>query len=157
MPRLTHGIMKNLTQVYEALRGDCGFATQKADTITAPAAIFKSWTLKGGRGGRETAPVEGSQRDLLCYRELIVDVGNARYLRSLVGDLLFLRTIFHAAAQCNSTVARNNGYVLSGCGQGTVRSESLSNVLCDLSVGFICRLIGCSRSIRRCLVSRGRA
>src|SRR4029077_11168905 len=109
MPRLTHGIMKNLTQVYEALRGDCGFATQKADTITAPAAIFKSWTLKGGRGGGETAPVEWSLRDLLCYRELIVDVGNARYLRSLVGDLLFLRTIFHAAARGNGPVFPNNG------------------------------------------------
>jgi hypothetical protein len=30
MPRLTHGIMKNLTQVYKALRADCGFATQKS-------------------------------------------------------------------------------------------------------------------------------
>src|ERR1700756_5759373 len=109
--------MKNLTQVYE-----------------------------GGRGGREGAPVEGSLRDLLCYRELIVDVGNARYLHSLVGDFLFLRAIFHVTAQCNSTVACNHGYVLSGCGQGTVRSESLSNVLCDLSVGLICRLIGCCRA-----------
>src|ERR1700740_1730176 len=108
--RLTHGIMKNLTQVYKALRADCGFAQPKSYCINAPAAIFKCvGPLKGGRGGREAAPVEGSLRDLLCYRELIVDVGNARYLHSLVGDFLFLRAIFHVTAQCNSTVACNHG------------------------------------------------
>src|SRR4029077_6037606 len=79
--------------------------SKKADTINVAAAIFKCLELKGGGGGRGGAPVEGSLRDLLCYRELIVDVGNARYLHSRVGDFLFLRDIFHVTAQCNSTVA----------------------------------------------------